>query len=311
MYQMRNITTALHSYATANHGDLPMLRGIEIENDTDPDNAPYTTGWMTALLPYIDHQGLYDRLLALDAAANAPGAPDSFEALTAIQLRGFVCPDAPQAERPGALSYVANMGYMTADLWDNREQALRHQVSGTYNWNNGDFGADSPEDASVSRATGVITYDTAGQPNSLARIPDGTTQTILLAENLNAGPWISGHPHDIGFAVRIGGTADHIPLAAESPEGLGGGTQESALQFHTVDGNPTINLGPSAINAPVGNANNSAPRPSSTHPGCVNLFFCDGHGKAISEKIDPTVYARLVTSGGQQYGQEAIPDSDF
>lgn len=310
--QMRNVSTAIHMYATDNRARLPMLRGTEIENDADPDNAPYVTGWVTALLPYIELQGLHDRLLQLDAASNQPGSSGSFEALSSIDIRVFVCPDSPHAEEPGALSYVANMGYMTADLWDNPLLAHRHQVSGTYDWNNGAFGRDSAEDAEVSRATGVFVYDPGGVPNKLDEITDGTSQTLILAENIDAGPWISGHPHDIGFAVRIGGSAHRIPLAADSPQGLGGGTPETALQFHSVNGSPVMDLGPSAIGTPAPEGRRTVPRPSSHHSdGVVNLFFADGHGRSISPDIDPAVYARLVSSAGERYGQGVLRHDDF
>jgi prepilin-type processing-associated H-X9-DG protein len=308
---MRYVAIAFHTFAGANDGDLPMLHGIEIESDTNPDNAPYVTGWVTALLPFFELQELQDQLLELGPAANAADSVNSFDRLSATRISFLVCPDSPHYEQPGALSYVANMGYMTADLWDDRQQALRHQVSGTYNWNNGDFDANSPDDAAVSRATGAIMFDDAGKANSFDRMTDGQAQTILLAENLNAGPWISGHPHDIGFAVRIGGRSGQIPLATESLSGLGGGTPTTALQFHSVNGRPALDLGPSAINSPVDASRITFPRPSSVHPGCVNMFFCDGHGASISEDIDPTVYARLVSSGGGQYGQGMLADSDF
>ena len=311
--QQRNVSTAIHSYSAANNGRLPMLRGTEIENDADPDNALYVTGWVTALLPFIEQQALHDRLLALDAAANQPGSGESFDTLAAVSIQVFVCPDSAQAEQSGALSYVANMGYMTADLWDNPRLAHRHQVSGTYNWNNGEFGRDSAEDAQVSRATGVFLYDPGGAPNTLDEISDGTSQTIVLAENINAGPWISGHPHDIGFAVRIGGTAERMLFAADSPQGLGGGTMETALRFHSVNGAPRIDLGPSAIGAPADRGRRTVPRPSSHHQGgdFVNVFFADGSGRSISSDIDPTVYARLVSSAGERHGQGSLSHDDF
>lgn len=311
--QQRNVAIAFHMYAADNAGRLPMLRGTEIENDADPANAPYVTGWATALLPYIEQQALYDRLLALDdAAANQPGSRESFDTLAAVSIQVFVCPDSPQAEQPGALSYVANMGYMTADLWDDPRLAHRHQVSGTYNWNNGAFDQDSAQDEQVSRATGVFLYDPGGVPNSFDDLTDGTSQTLLLAENIDAGPWISGHPHDIGFAVRIGGTADRMLSAAESPQGLGGDTMETALQFHSVNGASQMDLGPSAIGAPADGGRRTVPRPSSHHQeGIVNLFFADGSGRSVSANIDPTVYARLVSSAGERHGQGALKHDDF
>lgn len=310
--QLRNVSTALHTYATMNNGRVPMLRGIELENDADPDNAPYITGWAFALLPCIEQHGLYDSLLALDAASNSSGSPNRFDELASANIQVYACPDSPQAEQPGALTYVANMGYMTADVWDHRDEATRHRVSGTYDWNNGDFDRDSPEDARVSRATGVFVDDPGGQANSFDGITDGTSNTIMLAENINAGPWISGHPHDIGFAVRFGGTTDRIPLASESSQGLGGGTPETALQFHAPHGAPTVDLGPSAINAPAAADRRGVPRPSSAHAhGVVNLFFADGSGRTMSPDIDPTVYARLVSSAGERYGQGRLPNGGF
>jgi prepilin-type processing-associated H-X9-DG protein len=207
------------------------------------------------------------------------------------------------------LSFVANMGYMTADIWDDPLQGHRHQVSGTYNWNNGPFDENSPEDEAVSRATGVILHAARGRGVRIDDISDGQSNTLLLAENLNAGWWVSGSPHETGFAVRIGGTATQIPTAAESAQGSGAGTQETALELAGGPGG-TIDLGPSAINASPDPKRRGIPRPSSVHPGVVNVFFCDGHGRTLSEKIDPGVYARLVTSAGGRHGQAKV-EEDF
>ena len=36
--------------------------------------------------------------------------------------------------------------------------------------------------------------------------------------------------------------------------------------------------------------------PHSTHPGGVNMAFCDGHVTTINETMDPLVYGQLMTS---------------
>ncbi len=310
--QMRNVSTAFHSYAAEHDGALPALRGPLIEHDTDHTNPLHYSSWPVQLLPYIELQVLHDRLLACTANGNRDSNnADRFQQLSQTGIQVFTCPVSPRAEQPGALCFVANMGYMTADIWDDPQQGPRHQVSGTYNWNNGPFDANSPKDAEVSRATGVVMHDPSGRPFRIDDIPDGVSQTILLAENLNAGWWVSGAPHETGFAVRIGGTSTRIPTAAESAQGLGGGTQETGLQFHTRGGRATIDLGPSAINANLDSESHSLPRPSSLHPGGVNLFFCDGSGRFVSEDIDPSVYARLVSSAGTKFGQAGVKDEDF
>jgi prepilin-type processing-associated H-X9-DG protein len=36
--------------------------------------------------------------------------------------------------------------------------------------------------------------------------------------------------------------------------------------------------------------------PHSTHPGGVNMSFCDGHVTTINETMDPLIYGQLMTS---------------
>jgi prepilin-type processing-associated H-X9-DG protein len=40
-------------------------------------------------------------------------------------------------------------------------------------------------------------------------------------------------------------------------------------------------------------------RPSSYHAQGVNMAFCDGHGKFVSESIDYCVYKQLMTSASE------------
>lgn len=303
--QMRNVSMAMHSYATANNGALPPLYGTELENDADPDNAPYVAGWAFDLLPYLEQTRLHEYLLAADTSTNRdPRGLWSFAQLSATNVQVFTCPDSDRSEQAGALSYVVNTGYMTSDIWDDPTQGHRHQISGTYNWNNGDFDETTPEDAQISMATGALLADSIGQyPTTLDQMAlgDGTTQTIMLSENLNAGQWISGNPHEMSFAVRVGGTATDIETSA-SASGVGSGTDQSALQLPG-----RFDLGPSCINCDP-DAVSAVPRPSSVHNGGVNVFFGDGHGEYVSETIDPGVYARLVTSAGERHGQTLVKD---
>ena len=44
----------------------------------------------------------------------------------------------------------------------------------------------------------------------------------------------------------------------------------------------------------------SCPYPNSNHPGGVNVLFCDGSAKFISDQIDGTVYAKLITPQGSR-----------
>ena len=69
-----------------------------------------------------------------------------------------------------------------------------------------------------------------------------------------------------------------------------------------------MRLGPFAIGADEGKLPGRSPAPFGNHGGCVNIIFCDGHGRSIGKGIDQTIYARLVTPEGSQYGQQAFDE---
>ncbi|HEX7379611.1 MAG TPA: H-X9-DG-CTERM domain-containing protein, partial [Pirellulales bacterium] len=67
---------------------------------------------------------------------------------------------------------------------------------------------------------------------------------------------------------------------------------------------PTDTMG-SSMYYPYTNA-----RPSSNHPSGVNMMFCDGHSRFVSQDIDYAVYCLLMSSYGQQVmppGQMSAP----
>ena len=43
----------------------------------------------------------------------------------------------------------------------------------------------------------------------------------------------------------------------------------------------------------------------------VGVAFCDGRARTLSENINATVYARLITFRGGRYGQIPLSDSDY
>jgi hypothetical protein len=55
----------------------------------------------------------------------------------------------------------------------------------------------------------------------------------------------------------------------------------------------------------------NSPSPSSLHPGIVNVPFCDGRVRALSENINQTVYAGLVTFRGARSGQGVLDDNQY
>ncbi len=113
--QMRNVSTALHSYASAHDGALPYLRGeFNINSGTTllPDfrAAP----WSVHLLPNLERTSLWERLQISNN--DTPTSPNSTSSLLATNIQVYTCPDDPNAQSGGNLSIVANAGYVTAGL---------------------------------------------------------------------------------------------------------------------------------------------------------------------------------------------------
>ncbi len=105
---------------------------------------------------------------------------------------------------------------------------------------------------------------------------DGTTYTLLMTENLNADSW-----RDLGEA-NVGVIWDH----SWDPDAGAAGTDPVP---------PKINFDPEG----------NHPRPSSRHPGIVNVFYCDGHGRPLSDSLDYLIYQHLMTPWGSKAAQDA------
>jgi prepilin-type N-terminal cleavage/methylation domain-containing protein/prepilin-type processing-associated H-X9-DG protein len=97
---------------------------------------------------------------------------------------------------------------------------------------------------------------------ALDEIPDGSQQTIMLSENVNASRWDSSNQREVG--VIWWSAAAALPWATDVPAKV-------------------------AINAVTTDPRYKA-RPSSYHPGGVNAIFADGHADFISDRVDYTVF---------------------
>ncbi|MGQ9915176.1 MAG: DUF1559 family PulG-like putative transporter [Thermogutta sp.] len=103
------------------------------------------------------------------------------------------------------------------------------------------------------------------------RIPDGAHRTILASENLQAVSWLPSETTVPKMKFEVGlcwkpspGECDHINRCKES--------------------------------APP------RPRPSSNHPGGVNVVFCDAHVDFITDDVDYSVYQHLMTPDSKKAG---------
>lgn len=105
---------------------------------------------------------------------------------------------------------------------------------------------------------------------------DGTSYTLLLSENLQAGRWTDTTEASVGM------------LWFDSPGKFG-----------------RINAGAKADDL---RSRLETARPSSRHPGGVNVSFCDGHIQFLSDDMYYGVYQLIMTPYGEGAGVPGILD---
>ncbi len=151
-------------------------------------------------------------------------------------------------------------------------------------------------DTDEKREAGVCTSKTPETIyNAISKIntfSDGLGQTILLTENLNAGNYNQTTKHQVGCVWLKSGNSTSTPELK-------------------VNGRWS---GWSIGNANADATNNNRARPSSFHPGGVNVVFCDSSTRFLREDIDYNVYRSLMTSSGGKNGvtaDVALSEGDY
>ncbi|MEP3480905.1 MAG: DUF1559 domain-containing protein [Fuerstiella sp.] len=304
---IRNVTLAAMNFASSNKSRLPAL-GYFPSDDALVAAGGTATGsgringrsWAVEMLPFMDQQGTFDRWekdLPFDGAVNLPLASNLF-------VEAFACPNDESAfQVQGGLSYVANAGFGTnaaAGDVSNDEGAVQHSpLAEPFNWDgDGDtisFGsvADA-QDSDITRATGVFWPEFAGISStrnssaSIGKIYDGSGNTLMFGENINAGGTNFADPRTraIGFIFPVDGTA----VMAGSLNDATTIIQTGALAYPN-----------DAKAGPEG----SSPYLNSNHPGIVVVSFCDGAARTLSEDIDNGVYTQLITPDGTRLRRAA------
>lgn len=239
------------------------------------------------------------------------------------QIPLLVCPSSPQIAQVGSCNYIVNCG-----VPDDYTTGLSQQLA--------PFGK-SPRDVGV--------FASGSDSCSLSDIKDGSSQTLLTSENSYAGKWYGnilevrasggtagvvatdGYPTGLriganweaalGFCWTASGSTpdsstgdvpsmapiNHLTTQVSVPE-------EEQLDWSLVPYDLYTNL---SVLYP-GEQYTDIPRypymsyatPASHHPDVVIGSLCDGSVRTISQDIEPTVWVKLMTPNGQQYGESAI-----
>lgn len=303
---IRNVGLALQNFASQSNGGLPLLTTdmpIQIERG---ETGTMEAGWPTQLLPALDATSVLKNIkknAVIDGNANRAvrfRIADSEK----IWIPAFTCPDDPKAEhKPGRLSYVVNAGFMSRQIFHGDPDG-RHRP-GLLSWDGNDV-SDEEADIRVGLATGVIWRKSPSFQPSLDYVSqgDGTSNTLLLTENLQAGNWYDTDTARISFGLPV------TTKGVEVPFGEGANFESVKKPLNTnFPGSKFGSLDPQdwRINSDHQALTGKRARPSSIHPGGVNVIFCSGSGQFLSDRIDPHVYVKLLTPNGMEFGEGMQP----
>jgi prepilin-type N-terminal cleavage/methylation domain-containing protein len=310
-----NIAKAILTFASIHQDELPLLRDttaqVDVALNPPTQRNLQPTPWCVTILPQLEQGNLLTQLKAYDASRMTP-PEQQYAALSQHPIEVYVCPDDPNIDTSGTMSYVANAGYFLQTQWDNSSSSTVPWMD-SVDWKDGITGSKHNENFTITQAANVfidnrytppmsMTPKSTGRFTRMANFHDGTSATVLLTENLQARSWASPNLGENAFGVGIeAATGATAPLGF--PFHIGNNTLATALKFQNVnDLSAAERINGNRTSAVEGDA----PRPSSNHPGGVILAYVDGQVKFVQEGIDARVYLHILTPAGSRYGQEVV-----
>jgi prepilin-type N-terminal cleavage/methylation domain-containing protein/prepilin-type processing-associated H-X9-DG protein len=284
--------------------------------------------YVVPLFPFMEQNVVYNNYMqyisALQAGNSTTGQQTAF-GNSQVYIAGFICPSNPPVSQSGTpLAYVINGGQVDANGSPVAQSASGNysSVGGTAVQTAAAIGSGIAYDqttsttgSGMSAATGCTSQvSTSGLPilkvnQDQINSQDGTSYTLLLAENTMAASswsqWTAGAGSGTAATVYSGTSSAYssgsgpFPMFvattftwANAKYGSGGTTTPPTGGYFRINGDKTNTTATDIFHA----------RPSSNHSGVVNMTFCDGHQKTISEDIDYRVYKQLMTPYGGNTG---------
>lgn len=312
---LSNLATAMLLYDGRN-GYLPgYMNALERTDGSlyvDPETGlPTAVSWCVEILSDLDRGPLYEewrKVSAPDPAATSPKRN-----IQRVYLEILTCPSAMHDDRTQSpLNYVVNTGMPD----------LPHSVPGSTATNAGGIkSADTPRDWQangvffdeysesplVKRGAKLPEKSPAPKPRmSLSRIRDPKDKTILVTENVDAGPYV----------------LPPMELSEETPamHEIAWGCTWLPGPITMAGGKPTMQPGAGALAPNADRGGTKRPndyrhaRPSSSHPGGFNVAFAARNVQFVSDKISYYIYAKLMAgddADAKLPGSDALLDAGF
>ena len=259
--QLKQLGLALHNHESA-LGRFPSS-GQGTNYATSPPSVAFELhSTFTRLLPYVEQGNAFNRF-DLNFAYNAtPGN----QAAAKVAIPFLTCPSNPLRPEP-----LDPSGYGCTDYGPVYYTDI-DPVTGDRN--------------KFTRVDGGLKLG----GTTVAEIPDGTSNTIAIAEDVGRNPTMQmPYPDPLGGLRQI-----HRWAEPDCAFGISKGVNNSRTPFGGPPECPWV-------------VNNCGPHEEifSFHPGGAQVVFADGHVGLLKESIDPRSLRKLVTRAG---GEVLDPD---
>lgn len=292
MNNQYQLAKAAQSFETQFHYFPPYAKTLFSkagQQDNEPAAPQVNASWVVLLLPYMERRDVYD----MWQDQNVPYRHR-------LNLGFTTCPSNPpdiDPQNPTPLAYVVNTGIADG--------------TGTH-----PLGSTNPVTPDGTR-TGVCfnhqinstAYNGAKVSADWLTQRDGSSNTLLLSENIQATRWV---PQGTGTFTLPDGTVWRT--RREVVEADVGMIWDGAIvtQPPTDPEVPTlaINAQLDAVQDPT-TPSIAFARPSSRHPGGVVATFADGHQVFLRQDMDYQVFRHIMTPDGKNAGLVGVfnPDS--
>ncbi|MDO5580581.1 MAG: DUF1559 domain-containing protein [Planctomycetia bacterium] len=250
-------------------------------------------GWLFQLLPYMESVQIVDAWKKSTTTANDEA---TLPFLHCASIGG---------QEKDSVSYVANCGYNDGALTGTPFKARdTTKYYGMFN------------DGGKNDLTAADTWvENGAEALSIDDVVDGTTNTILISENVQAGSIWTSEEYQVGFcypyATDFNGDVTFYDPSSSSPALTPGASATSPcenLEDTTVAAIATCSNGFSATDwsgvAPMklngcakeltAHKSWATARPSSFHPGAFSIAMVDGSTKTINEDVDVKVFRQAM-----------------
>jgi prepilin-type N-terminal cleavage/methylation domain-containing protein/prepilin-type processing-associated H-X9-DG protein len=284
---MKQAMTALINYDSS----LRKLPGYANElfnpNGQKGANGAYTSSfarrasWVVKIFPFMEENALWDTWSTNFGANTAPVS----------QIAALTCPsNVPDVVGQPSLAYVVNAGWAFNDPTRNGDKK-EYGANGVF--------FDDNKNMNIGATDGR-----EGHPRiqmSLGQIADGTTKTLMVSENLHTFFWSYNTSSSNGLTYQDDSPGNPV---VDCKHLFGFVWSNSPKEYERINGDKNYekNTPPAdivAFSAPTG-VYESYGWPSSNHPAGVNMAFCGGSVKFVTDSLDVVVYGQLMTSNARK-----------